>query len=160
MREHLAMNKPVNLLSEHSEKYPVGGGKALTDGLKGPADYHCNWLGFEGNELEAIIDLEEEREISMISMDFLQDHNSWVWLPKKVRFFLSLDGQAFDLAGEVSSRSDEKKEEAFIENFRCEFPKKRARVVKVETVSLLECPKWHKGYGGLAWIFTDEVVIE
>ena len=160
MREHLALNKPANLLSEHSEKYPVGGGRALTDGLKGPADYHCNWLGFEGNELEAVIDLEEEREVSRISMDFLQDHNSWIWLPKRVRFFISVDRKAFDLAGEVSGRSDEKKEGAFIENFRCDFPKKQARFVKVKTVSLLHCPKWHKGYDGLAWIFTDEMVIE
>jgi len=160
MRDHLAINKPVQLITEHSEKYPVGGAEALTDGLKGPADYHCNWLGFEGNELKAVIDLEEEQDISRISMDFLQDHNSWVWLPKKVKFFISQDGLIFKPVGEIKNKSDEKKPGAFIENFCCKFLKVKTRYVKVETTSLLQCPKWHKGYEGLSWIFTDEVVID
>ncbi len=43
---NLAFGKPVKLNTSYSEKYPVGGAQALTNGLHGPNDYHCNWLGF------------------------------------------------------------------------------------------------------------------
>ena len=51
MQNHLALNTSVELLTESSPKYPVGGAAALTDGLKGISDYHFNWLGFSGTVL-------------------------------------------------------------------------------------------------------------
>ena len=160
MAEHLGLEKPVTLLTIHSEKYPVGGGKALTDGLKGTDDYHCNWLGFEANEMEAVIDLQKEMDIRLISADFLQDHNSWIWMPKKVEFFVSNDGVSFKKVGEADVKSDEKKSGAFTENFKCEFQNIKARYVKIQTSSLLYCPDWHKGAGGKSWIFCDEIIVK
>ncbi len=90
MQPHLALNKPVRLLTESSDKYPVGGAGAITNGLKGINDYHFNWLGFEGPDLVAIIDLEEEAEVRSIEADFLQEIKSWVFLPDEVQFYYSL----------------------------------------------------------------------
>ena len=157
-----AYNKSIKVLTEYSNKYPTEGISTLTDGSKGEADYHFNWLGFEANELEAIIDLQNEEEISSIRTDFLQEIKSWVWLPKKVEYFVSGDGKEFKKVGEVVKVANEKQPEAFIESFVCNFEKVKTRFVKVKTNSLLYCPKWHFGHnylGGKAWIFIDEIVI-
>ena len=88
-------------MTEASEKYPVGGGAALTDGLKGINDYHFNWLGFEGPDMIAIIDLEEEKEIQSIETDFLQEIKSWVFLPEEVQYYSSIDAENFELIGSI-----------------------------------------------------------
>ena len=61
---------------------------------------------------------------------------------------------------ERSTKSDEKREGAFLENFKCEFPETEAGFVKIKTKSLLYCPDWHKGAGGKSWIFADEIIVK
>jgi len=58
MQDHLALNRPVEVLTTWSEKYPANGIATFTDGLKGVEDWTCNWLGFEGHDMTVVIDLE------------------------------------------------------------------------------------------------------
>jgi hypothetical protein len=71
----------LNLKTRFSEKYPVGGVKALNDGLLGDLDFHNNWLGFEGHDMVLEVDLGAEKDFSKITMNFLKAVNSWVFLP-------------------------------------------------------------------------------
>jgi hypothetical protein len=158
-QEHKAIYKLVKLLTTPSEKYPVGGSAALTDGLKGIDDYHFNWLGFEGTEMEAVIDMGKAIPITTISMDFLQDHNSWIWIPRKVHYFISRDGKSFKTVDTVTANTDQKQAGSIIETFCSRFPGRKARYIKVKTESLQKCPQWHKGAAGPAWIFTDEIIV-
>ncbi len=59
---HKAYHKDVKILSELSPKYSVNGSSTLTDGVTGEANYFFNWLGFEGNEFEAVVDLKENNK--------------------------------------------------------------------------------------------------
>jgi len=159
---HKAFEKPIELKTSFSNKFPTKGSPVLTDGSKGEADFHFNWLGFEATEMEAIIDLQSQIEISTIRTDFLQEIKSWIWLPNKVEYFISEDGKEFQKVGEVLKKADEKEPEAFIESFISNFDKVKTRFVKVKTSSMLRCPKWHFGHNyqeGKAWIFADEIVV-
>jgi hypothetical protein len=60
--------------------------QALTDGALGGSNFYANWLGFEGNNLEAVIDLEQETEIDTISTAFLQVTNHIVFFPESVTY--------------------------------------------------------------------------
>jgi hypothetical protein len=160
MKAHFGLNKPVRVSTPWSEKYPVGGAAALTDGLKGTNDYHCNWLGFEGTELEAVVDLEKPVSVKFLSMDFIQDIESWIWTPEFVEYSTSLDGATFEKIVTVMRRNDEKAGGTVLENFAASFSPRPVRYVKVKTKSLLTCPPWHKGAGGKAWVFADELVIQ
>jgi hypothetical protein len=160
MKLHEGFGRPVRLESGPSSKYPVGGAAALVDGLRGTTDYRCNWLGFEGAEMEAVVDLGREKTIGSVSLRFLQDTNAWIWLPHAVEFSLSADGRTFDPAGLVFPRADVKAAGVIVEDFRAAIEPRGARYVKVRTKSFLKCPDWHKGAGGPAWIFADEIVIE
>lgn len=159
MQEHLALGKPVELLTIPSEKYPVGGAAALTDGLKGINDYHFNWLGFEGPDLVAVIDLEQETEVGKIEMDFLQEIKSWVFLPARVEVFASSDGLAYELLESIENRVPLDREGTFIETFTLEFSPVKTRKIKVVATNIGICPAWHPGATYPAWIFCDEVMV-
>ena len=47
-----------------------------------------------------------------------------------------------------------------VKNIEIEFPKTTARYVKIKAQNINVCPEWHKGAGGKAWLFIDEIVIE
>jgi hypothetical protein len=159
MQNHLALNKPVMLLTESSVKYPVGGGKALTDGLKGINDYHFNWLGFEGPDLIAVINLEELKEVKSIEMDFLQEIKSWVFLPTEIQYFYSSNGETFNMLGSIKNPVPEKRPGTFIHTFKKSFDPIEARYIKVVAKNKGVCPEWHPGYGNPAWLFCDEIIV-
>jgi hypothetical protein len=160
MKRHLALFRKVILDPPASPKYHAGDAGALTDGLKGWEDYHMNWLGFEGEDMVATIDLGIARNVKSISTEFLQDINSWVFMPLRVEFLLSEDGVNFRQIADVKNKIYGHKEGALIEPFETRFNVQRVQYVRVKAISLKTCPNWHKGAGGLAWIFADEIVVE
>jgi hypothetical protein len=157
---HLALDKPVTLAAPASEKYPVGGAAALTDGIRGPNDYHCNWAGFEAQPFGATVDLEEVRSVKRVSLDFLHDESAWIFLPHEVEVELSRDGSAWTKAGSIPRKAEGRRDRSFIESYDCRFETQPARYVRVTARHHLTCPDWHKGAGGKAWVFCDEIVVQ
>jgi hypothetical protein len=156
---NLAREKPVGVLTKFSPKYNPKGMDALTDGLRGLNDYHYNWLGFEGENMVAIVDLEEPSVISHLSLDFMQFQRAWIFLPQSVRFFGSIDGVEYDLIGLVNNPIPDSQDGIFSVPFAIDIPGETYRYVKVEADALLSCPDWHIGAGQKSWIFTDEIVV-
>lgn len=159
MENHLALFKPVEVLSTTSPKYPANGPATFTDGLKGIADWTCNWLGFEGHDMDVVIDLEDEKRVSSISTDFLQAYYAWVWLPREVKYSVSSDGVTFNEVALIPNRTPDNKPEAFIETFSAEFEPVRTRYIRVTAIGIKTCPEWHQGHPGDAWIFADEIIV-
>jgi hypothetical protein len=159
MKPHLAMNKTVMLENEASPKYPVGGAAALTDGLIGINDYHFNWLGFEGPDMVATIDLGENKKIAQINAGFLQEIKSWVFLPEFVQLSISEDGVSFKNIANIVNTIPEKKEGTFTHAFEMKFEPVQTRFVKITAKNKGECPMWHPGAGNPSWIFCDEISV-
>jgi hypothetical protein len=109
--------------------------------------------------MEATIDLGSLQTVTRIDTDFLQDINSWVFMPLTVTCALSEDGRNYRSIGEVANTVPAVTWGPIVApfNFRCEPTP--ARFVKVEAVSVKTCPAWHKGSGGPAWIFIDEIAV-
>jgi hypothetical protein len=156
---NLAYGKPVQLLTHHSEKYPVGGAKALTDGLHGPNDYHCNWLGFEAEHLEAVIDLGKAASFTTVSMGFLQTWYAWIWLPLQVDVAVSFDGKGHTTVTSIRNSVPDTTSGTFSKQFVADVGSQNARYIKVSARSPLKCPDWHIGAGQKCWIFIDEIVV-
>ncbi len=159
-QDNLALFKQVELKFPGSEKYPVGGGKSLTDGLKGVNDYHFNWLGFEGTDLEAVIDLGRESDIQTIETSFLQDIQSWVFLPVKVDYYYSSDKINFNLLRSIETDISQHQTGTIIKDYKAAPSPVKARFIKILGKNTGTCPPWHPGYGYPAWIFCDEVIIK
>jgi len=156
---NLAYGKEIIQISDFSTKYNRVGKNALLDGLIGLNDYNYNWLGFEGEHLDMIIDLGEEKEVHKIETAFLQFHNAWIFSPEYVEFFVSKDGKGYESIGKVEYNTKEYKSGAFINSFESDQIAKIGRYIKIHAESLLTCPGWHIGSGKPCWIFTDEIIV-
>ena len=96
--EHLAKGKPVTYAdaSPFNDHYNAGGATALTDGVHGGWTYtDGKWQGFIRGGVDVVIDLEEEKEISSVSADFMQMCIPDVWMPAEVIISVSADGENF-----------------------------------------------------------------
>lgn len=160
MKNPIGLFKPVKFLTEPSPKYPANGDRTLTDGLRGDEDYHFNWIGFEGEDMEIIIDLENPTKIKKVNVDFLQVILSWIFLPTQIEVSISNDGVNFKNISRVKSMEPLEKDGPFIHTFTAEFEPVKTRYIKVRAENIKVCPPWHAGHPYKAWIFTDEIVIE
>ena len=158
--DHLAYGATVKLKNPYSDKYPVGGATALTDGLRGTNDYHFNWLGFEGSELDAVVAFDGTTLVNNISINFLQDAKSWVWIPHNVEFSGSSDGVNYQRLKSEKKKTDEHDFEKIIETFSATVENNQFQFIRITTQSFIQCPEWHLGAGGKAWIFADEIIIK
>jgi hypothetical protein len=159
MQDHLALGKRAELLTEASPKYPVGGASALTDGLKGINDYHFNWLGFEGPDMVAVIDLEGETEVRKVEVDFLQEIKSWVFLPQSLELYATDGDGHFYLVEKAENTIPVDREGTFTETVLLEFNPLKTKRIKVVARNMGTCPDWHPGATYPAWIFCDEIMV-
>ena len=160
LEENIAIGKKVILLQK-PKKYAGEDPQAITDGSFGGANFNANWLGFEGNDLEAIIDLENNTEISQISGDFLQTVNHIVFFPTDVKYYYSEDGENYKYLGKVSNKRPLTKQSKItdIQSFRHSFSPVMARFVKIVANNMDTAPLWHHGAGLPSWIFVDEISV-
>lgn len=157
---NIARDKKVSLLTQ-PKKYADENPQSLTDGALGGLNFYSNWLGFEGNDAEAVIDLGAIQEVSYCGTAFLQVTNHLVFFPKKVAFLGSLDGETYEILGSVQNRLPIQGESKIndIQAFEIQFAPKKVRFIKMIGKSLLAAPEWHNGSGLPAWIFVDEIIV-
>ncbi len=145
-------------------RYAENADFALMDGKKGLSNtYTSDWLGFEGTDMEATMELTEPIAVKMIKVGIGHTPQEWVIWPKSVVVAYSTDGVRFSerqraelpvfdgndgmtALGRVEARA------------RVDWKKVRYIKVKVENYGIL--PQWHPYAGQKAWIMVDEVEVE
>ncbi|MFO7890145.1 MAG: GH92 family glycosyl hydrolase [bacterium] len=152
--------RDIELKTDYAPQYSAGGDKALIDHIKGNNNFWSGgWQGYEGVNIEAVINLNNSIKINKISTRFLQNINAWIFMPLKVDYYISEDGNNFRKVGSVKNTVSENKSGIIIKNFTLEIDSKEAQYIKIVAKNRKMCPEWHKGYGGKAWIFADEITI-
>ncbi len=159
---HIASGKNVTLIDAYSTKYPASGKNALTDGVNGNYNFGENWQGFEGSDMQAIIDLGQTYRIKTIKATFLDSPNDWIFFPQNVQFYISTDGSNYTLTSDITVKptSSENSKITSIKELVSEFAEKEVRYIKVIAINVKTCPEWHYGKGKKAWLFCDEIVVE
>jgi hypothetical protein len=160
LQPNLATGKKVKLITK-PRKYSNENPQTLTDGALGGSNFYSNWLGFEGNNLEAIINLENKKEIKYISTSFLQVTNHIVFFPKKVTYYGSVDGKVYSKLGEVLNEYPLSKKSKVndIQYFNLNIHPSELQFVKIKAENHINAPYWHHAAGLPSWIFADEVII-
>ncbi|MFD1163703.1 MULTISPECIES: DUF4838 domain-containing protein [Hwangdonia] len=160
LQPNIASGKKVTLLTK-PKKYANEDPQALTDGALGGSNFYSNWLGFEGNHLEAIIDLDEKKEVKSISTAFLQVTNHIVFFPKEVTYYGSVDGKNYSKLGTVLNQFPLNKKSKIndIQYFDLNIKPSQWRYLRIKAESLKHAPYWHHGAGLPSWIFADEVIV-
>lgn len=157
--DHLAVGHTPIFATPFSDRYPAEGAATIVDGLHSPMDHTFGWIGWNGEDLQATIDLGTPQPVRRVAAGFMQSTNSWIWLPLSVQVELSDDGVNWQPAGSTGGVADEHESSA-VETFAVEFPVRTTRYVRVKAINRRTCPDWHIGAAGKAWIFTDEIVVE
>jgi arylsulfatase A-like enzyme len=158
---HMAKGKKIMLTHPYSPKYDGGGKDALLDGVRATTDFSDgSWQGFEGDDLDAMIDLGEVRDIKKIRAGFLQNHGSWIFLPLLVKFYVSENGAEFLIRDAQVEDRPAPGGAAQIRDVVLDFEDTRARYVRVVAKNRGTCPGWHPGAGGKAWLFVDEIMVK
>ncbi|MFC5741631.1 family 20 glycosylhydrolase [Dyella tabacisoli] len=92
--QNLALGKPIRFATPPHPRYSKNSATALVDGVLGSDDFKDGtWLGWQGANLDATIDLQQAHIIHSISIGFLQQESSWIRPPKRVTFETSDDGR-------------------------------------------------------------------
>jgi predicted alpha-1,2-mannosidase len=154
-------NISIALDTEYANQYNGGGNNALIDGVIGTKDFRTGtWQGYFDKNLEATIDLGEKKFIHLITVNFLEDQKSWIFLPKKTTFFGSTDGIHFESLGSVYFEEKKNKNNPNIKTVRVEQINKDYKYIKIIAKNAGQLPKWHLGFpDGKRWLFVDEIKI-
>lgn len=152
---------PVELLQPTHKNYTYKGGATLTDGLLGDKGFGTGrWLGFSGNDLEAVIDLKQNTDVSSVSLNTCVDKGSWIFDARYIEVSVSADGKSFTKVASKSLPALEEQTPDNIYTYELTFPQTTTRYVKVTATSEHNIPEWHGGKGKPAFLFVDEISVK
>lgn len=151
----------VKLFSAYNRQYTGGGAKGLIDGIRGTTNFASGeWQGYQAQDFVAVIDLKKETEIRKLGGGFLQAARSWIWMPTRIEFEVSLDNVNFTKVAEIKTDVSPEDMEHKIRDYKTAIAPVKARYVRVKAYNLGKIPAWHPGAGDDAFIFVDEIFIE
>ena len=158
----LGSDRKVYISGHYNPQYSAGGDEGLIDAQRGKLNWRTGgWQGYQGEDFEATVDLLSVRELSKVGAGFCQDARSWIWMPREVEFYLSVDGENFTLLRRMENGVDPQDYEVQIQDFEAACPAgTQARYVKLRASQLGTIPEWHPGAGGQSFIFIDEIWAE
>ncbi|WNM19556.1 GH92 family glycosyl hydrolase [Flavobacterium capsici] len=154
-------NYTIDIKSKYNPQYHAGGNDGLLDGIFGTTNWRKgDWQGYQSQDFEAVVDLQEVKSIKNLSSNYLQDSRSWILVPTKVDYYTSDDNINFKFVGSIENTVNPKETENSIRNFSLKLDSPiKAKYVKVIAKNFGKLPEWHQGFGGDAFIFIDEITI-
>jgi predicted alpha-1,2-mannosidase len=149
--------------SKYDNQYSAGGDNALIDWLKGSPNFRTgSWQGFQGQNVVVVVDQSEMKKIKKVSVGVLQDIKSWIFYPKSMKISVGNSlKSSFKESGRIENKFPNNEYGSFTQEFVKTFNSPvNARYIKIELEYPGDCPAWHLGNGGKAWVFVDEISIE
>ncbi len=158
----LKYNYDVVVTSTANAQYSASGSNSLIDGLYGDSDWRKgNWLGYQYQDFECVIDLKQKQDISYLSLNCLQDSRSWILMPTQVNFYTSNDNINFTLIASVDNTIKAADEITQLKKFEKKLLKKTStNYIKIIAKNYGKLPQWHQGKGDGAFVFVDELEIK
>ena len=158
---NLATGRAVTYNIPYNNRYKAFGEKTLVNGISGSGAFDDGqWQGFEGTDMDVVIDLGNEMAVTRISSRFLANVGSWIFLPVEVEYHASVDGKMFVPVSAIRTELIPEEQGSRTEEYFASFPEVTTRYIRIIARGLGTCPPWHAGAGGKAWLFCDEVIVE
>ena len=154
-----ATGKKIRLVIPASESYPGSGAFSLVDGVqntKGMAR-SAEFLGFNGKDLDALIDLGEEITVNRIALHIFQQPGSWIYPPASVQVYFSSDGTRFSKPVSCSLGTPADSPSLL---FILRPENTQARYIRVLATNYGLIPSGQPGAGNPAWLFADEIEVQ
>lgn len=160
---HKAVGRPITLTYSPAPKYKGNGGpQGLVNGAISKGGLKsAEWVGLEGADLEAVIDLGSSTNINSVKVALYESEGSWIYRPTAFEVFVSDDNKNYTLAGKAKNEeltAPELPRFLTIDSFQPNSSP-QARYVKVVLKNHGTIPSGKPGAGHKAWLFVDEIEI-
>lgn len=148
---HKAIGKKIEYLNPYNRYYPASGENSLIDGLHGGFSHgDGHWQGFIGAPFDVIIDLDETDSLRHVRINFLQNANAEIWLPKEITISLSNErNRDFETAATFNNDIVGAKSGTFFKSFEWNGSQ-QARFIRI-TATINPAVR--------GWVFADEIVV-
>ena len=159
LQYNLATMRPVHLNWKPDDAYTYKGASLLVDGLKGDGNYRSGrYIGIYGSDLDVVVDLGEEKEISSVSVSTCLVPGDYIFGLTGLEVNVSSDGKTYR---KIASKSIPELEKGSKNNVtrldELSFDQTKARFVRIIGKCTPVLPSWHPGAGKKAFLFVDEV---
>lgn len=154
---------PIRLLQKPHPQQVYGGPTLLVDGLTaGDTNYASGrWIGFCGNDLEAVIDLGTPQELRQLSLNTCVEKGYWLFDARQILVEGSADGTHYTTLGQQAFPEMKETDPNQINRHTVTLTTTSPiRYVKVMVQSEHHIPAWHPGKGNPGFVFVDELNVE
>lgn len=158
---HKAACCPIRLLHPANTGYTYVGPSLLLDGLYGTAGNYGTgrWMGFSPNDLEAVIDLGADTELSNVTLRTYVQTGDWIFDARGFEVAVSQDGKEFSTVASENYSAMQKGDPDGIRTHKLTFTPTSARYLKVKAVTERQMPDWHGAKGKPGFLFVDEIEV-
>ncbi len=152
-------DRSITVSSKVHPMYTAGGPEALIDGIIGTTNWKAGeWQSYFGEDLNAVIDLQQVKPVTYLGVHVLQDVSPWIMYPKQVIFYLSNDGKNFSEGLTIENTIQPSLSESETQVLGRDVQLK-ARYIKVKVVNGGKLPEWHESAGNPSHLFIDEIIV-
>lgn len=155
---HKASGKTYTMSVQPSQ-YSGGERYALTNGMAGALKSWNNWVGLQNSNIDPVIDLGAETDISRVTTHFINNKSAWIYPPRSIEVLVSDDGQNFRPVAKKTIDADNMQGNS-LETVELSTPGAKARYLKLVAQNYGTIPPGVAGAGSGAWLFLDEVQVD
>jgi hypothetical protein len=158
---HIGVGRGIEIDTPIDSRYPGKGAKGLVDGRLGANSFQSpTWLGFEGVDLSATVDLGDNFQIKRLGLNALQSTAVGIYLPQRLEFSVSDDGIEFTNVATVYPTLATTVPGPQTETILSDVLRGvSGRYVRMQAISLGTIPAGHNAAGHDAWLFASEIVV-
>ena len=155
-----AIGKTVNYNTAYNKQYPASGAGSLTDGQMGTTAFKDGkWIGYNGSDLDVVLDMQSPLPAKAITCNFLADPNSGIFLPSQMNVYTSLDGITYNLAGTVKNTNGSVRGEPYLQPFTISVATP-LRYIRILAKTIGAIPDGYLFKGSTSWLFADEILVQ
>ncbi|MGC4036415.1 MAG: family 20 glycosylhydrolase [Chitinophagaceae bacterium] len=154
-----ATGKSATLITPPANNYPGDGAFTLVNGVQNENGLAKSeeFLGFNGTDCEASIDLGTVQQISTVTAHVLDEQGSWIYRPKYFQVSISKDNDQYTSMGttDIFTAASTPGNGTMTVNQKSVA----ARYVKVKVGNYGTIAEGMPGAGNSAWLFVDEIEV-
>jgi hexosaminidase len=149
--EHMALGAKVTYNNPYNSYYKAGGDSTLTDGVCGTWNNNDQrWQGFIRN-IDLQVDLGQEKEVSSVSLSFLQILGPEIYLPAEVQMTFLAEDNSQLVEASTPMPSEQYETPYVVAPYNVEL----VEPVKARYINI-KCPRTAR----MGWLFLDEIVVK
>jgi uncharacterized membrane protein len=158
----------IKLLMESDQYHKAMGANSLIDGQLGDFDTNnTNWLGFQGNDLEILLEFKTVKEIKNVALNTLISPNGfdnhfpygYSFPPLNIQVFGGTDKNNLKLISNLNPVMPTKTSIREIKSIYATFKPQSVTYIKIIAKPIRKLPEWHQAKGKPGLLLVDEVLV-